>query len=290
MAKEKKAEKKESGKVKKIILNNGLKIILKHLPNTKKACTMINVNVGSIDEERNEEGISHFIEHMTFKSNKFRTAAQIARDLEYAGTITNAFTSYENTTYYGKCLKNKCNDTIQILFEAITNEEYDKKELELERSVVLTEVQNHIEMPDKQIFKLILEDLYKDSNYGHAIQGKKETVEGMKKTQLEEYRKKHYVPNNMIVCIVGNFNEKEVLKKIEETFGKLPKKSIPKKNIKLAGNKEISKVHRKDNLTQSFLAAAYIAPNSNDKESIYLEMLSTLIGCGFSSKFFTKLR
>lgn len=281
---------KNKEKYKKFKFDNGLKIILKPLPNTKKACIMININVGSINEDKKEYGISHFTEHLSFKSNKYRTAEQIAKDLEYAGTITNAFTSYDNTVYYGKCLKNKCQETIQILFEAITNTSYIRKEVELERQVVLTEVQNYIEFPDKHIFKLFLQDLYQNSDYGHAIEGTKETVSKISIKDLEDFKKKHYIANNMTICIVGNFEEKNIIDTIKNTFGKLKEIKLPKKKIILKNNEKKEKIHKRPNLNQSFFATGYIVPNAEKKESLYIELLSTLIGEGFSSRMFTRLR
>ncbi|MFA6088576.1 MAG: pitrilysin family protein [Candidatus Woesearchaeota archaeon] len=276
--------------VKKIILENGLTILLKKVKNTKKACIMININVGSINEKENEYGISHFTEHLAFKSNKYRSAKEISKDLEYKGTITNAFTSYENTVFFGKCFKENCKDTLQILFEAITNLNYKKEEVELERQVILTEIQNYIELPDKQILLLFLKDLYKGSHYGHPIEGYKNIAEKITINNLEEFKKENYVPNNMIICITGNFNQKEVISSIKNTFGILKRKELEKISTIQPINNKKENTHKRKELNQSFLALGVIVPNAQDKESTTIELLSTYVGEGMSSKMFEKLR
>ena len=273
------------------VLPNGLTILTKHLPGQQKACVMVSVGVGSIHEEERIQGISHFIEHLAFKSNQRRSAQQIAKDLEYAGTIANAYTTYDNTAFFGKCLPKKVDDTIQILFEAITNTIYKEEEIALERQVVLTEIQNYIELPDRHLISLFLEDQYHKTPYQRRIEGTKKSVTSITQKDLAAFKEKYYAPNNMIISIVGNIDEAKALVTIKKTFGTLAKKiiTLPNASLTTLQQKDIT-IHTQKHLNQSFLAAGFRVAPSHTKEGLGLELLSAILGGGMSSRIFTKLR
>ena len=181
---------------------NGLVLLTDKKEDTKKAALFVGVNVGSVDESEMLNGGSHVNEHLLFKSNENRSARKIIEDLEYSGSIVNACTSWKYTGFYAKTPKTEVENALEILFEAATDE------FELERQVILTEIRNYINSPDKYaLMGLFIPTLFSGTPLEKKIDGTIESMSKVSKKSLEDFKKEYYIPNNTIISVSGNFNE-----------------------------------------------------------------------------------
>ena len=121
-------------------LKNNSRVVLEQIPGVRSCTIGIWVKAGSVSETEQENGYSHFIEHMMFKGTQKRTAKQIAQDMDFLGGQLNAFTSKECTCYYAKVIDEKAVEAIEILTDLFCNSTFDETELEKERGVVIEEI------------------------------------------------------------------------------------------------------------------------------------------------------
>jgi predicted Zn-dependent peptidase len=133
-------------------LKNGLRIIVDEMKDVQSCTVAIGCGTGSFNETKEENGISHFLEHMAFKGTKKRTAFDIAHEVDAFGGYMNAFTSNERTVYYIKCLANHLPKSMDILADILLNSTFKKAELERERGVILQELAATLDTPDDVVF------------------------------------------------------------------------------------------------------------------------------------------
>jgi len=135
--------------IKRVELDNGLVLLMEKTQNTKKTALLAGVRVGSVDESMKLNGGSHFNEHMLFKGNRYRSAREIAEDLEYSGTVINAYTTWKYTAFTAKAPYEHLNTAVEVINQAATNYSYIEEEFATERQVILTEIENFINSPDR---------------------------------------------------------------------------------------------------------------------------------------------
>jgi predicted Zn-dependent peptidase len=278
--------------VSRTVLDNGLVVLTEKRPNTKKAALVAGVKVGSVDETVRVNGGSHFNEHLLFKSNKHRTAREIAEDLEYAGTIINAYTTWKYTAFTAKAPYKHLGTAIEVLYEAATNYSYKEEEFKTERQVILTEIQNFINSPERySLTGLFIPSLYKGTVLEKKIEGTVDTMGSVTKEELADFKEKYYAPNNMIIAAVGKYDEKELLKTIGDLFGSLDKRKVPQRdeNISRANKRRDVSETRKD-ITQTYLCLGYRVPGYDREDVHTIEMLSSLLSEGLSSRMYRELR
>ncbi len=224
--------------MKPIILDNGITLHLDHVKEAKTMGLNILVEIGSIYEPKNKRGISHFLEHMLFKSNKKYTYKEIASGLEMNGGISNAITSTLATFYIFEFIPKSFGKITDIVFHMFANEKYKQEEFESEKKVVLTEIERYLNDPESRLWDLSLQALYGKSDYGEPIQGFRETVESVEKEQLEEYKARYYSPENMHIILSGNFSQKHV-QMVKKIFSKKEENSVKKKKPKKSKGKNL---------------------------------------------------
>ncbi len=270
---------------------NGLTLITEKVPGAEKVALLVGGMSGSVHESEKLKGGSHFNEHMLFKSNKHRTASEITETIEYNGAAVNAFTSYENTAFYVKALPSKLGNAVEVIFEAATNFKYNNEEFEKERGVILTEIRMGDEDPFPYTFKrLFLPTLFQGSSYEKSVIGTTETMGEVTKKQLEDFKKKYYVPNNMVVVAVGNFDEAKLIQKVESTFGKMRAKKLPPHDWSAdSKNKAQEIMEEKDEIKQIYLLMGNKIPIVRE-DNFKLEALDTILSGGLSCRFFRELR
>lgn len=199
-------------------LDNGVKLYKIPLE-TKTVGIAVVFNVGSIYENPEYRGISHFLEHMMFKSNYKYTYEQIDLGLELNGGIANAFTGEFLTAYLVEFLPDNYERILDILFSMINNFKYKEDEFEKEKKVVISEIERVVSDPEEKLYRDIPLSVYGKSDYGEPIGGYRETLENIDLQTLEEYKYKMYTKENMFIILEGNYNER-IIDFIRKTFGK----------------------------------------------------------------------
>jgi predicted Zn-dependent peptidase len=262
-------------------LDNGIKLYIIR-KNEKNIRLVVGVKMGSIYEDI--PGISHFLEHMMFKSNKKYSAKQIDEGLELCGSISNAFTSTFLTCYVSEVIPKGFKKVADIFSSMFENDKFKEEEFEKEKKVILSEIERIENNPEDRLDALIPYSVYGDSDYGRFIAGNRESVESIEKEDLEEFKSKYYVSKNMFIVLEGNV-KRDQIKFLENKFskivdGKVKIKRASKKNGKNVEEKLKTKNQIYFSLSQRFKV----------KKFFDLEALSYMLSGGISSKTFQIFR
>ena len=266
------------------ILSNGMTVIFekRNLPVVSVAFAVRN---GGINEVAEEKGISHFIEHMLYKGTGTRNAKKIAEEIERNGGELNGFTGETITAYWCKMPSKHLNIALDVLGDMIRNPLFDEKELEKEKKVIFEEIKMYHDNPRFHVFDEIHKALYKEP-FGIPLIGTYETMNFVDRKKMVEKFKEIYQPNNMILCVVGDAELEEIVKFAETNFGKKEGK-VPKFEVKL---KNEIKIEKRKGIDQANLVFAFHVPVSTDQNNYAVQVLTTLMAGGMSSRLFSEIR
>ena len=172
-------------------LSNGLKVVLEDLDHFNSIGIGVWVKTGSACETKEENGISHFIEHMLFKGTNKRTAKDIAIEMDSIGGQVNAFTSKEITCYHARVVSEKIETAMDVLSDLVKNSKIDETELDKERQVVLEEILMVNDTPDELAHENISINFFEGSEYSKPIIGPAKNIKRFQRSDLKKYMEKH---------------------------------------------------------------------------------------------------
>lgn len=281
----------ETEKPIKFSLSNGLRVILQK--NTSSPVVAINlwVNCGSANESDEEAGISHFIEHMIFKGTEKRRVGEIARDIESRGGEINAYTSSDHTVYHIVLSKRFYEIGLDILSDAIANPAFDPEEIEREKQVVLEEIKRGEDSPDSRLTKVLFENAYSLHPYRRPVIGYERVIRNLTREHILNYYEKWYRPENMILVIVGDFDEKVMIPLIESYFTKIPgRKGGERKDPIEPEKNSISFLNLSGDIKQIYLKIGFHIPSVYNNDTYALEVLSSILSGGETSRLYRALK
>ena len=207
---------------KKRTFKNGLRVITVPMKGTQAVTVLVLIKVGSKNETREINGVSHFLEHMFFKGTKKRPSTlALIEPLDRVGGMYNAFTDKEQTGYWAKVNSNHLDLALDWVSDIYLNSRLEEKEVQREKGVILQELKMYLDVPMSYVKDLWDIVLYGNQPAGWLIIGEKENIAGFKRTDLLNYRKKHYLASNTVICIAGNIDSKATEKKIVKYFKKI---------------------------------------------------------------------
>ena len=268
----------------KKVLKNGMTVILekRNLPIVSVAFAL---KQGGMNEESEEKGISHFIEHMLYKGTTNRTFKQISDEIEKNGGVLNGFTSETITAYWCKMPSEHLNIALNVLSDLVKNPLFEQKEIDKERQVIFEEMKMVRDTPRAYVFRKINELLYEEP-FGSFLIGDEKTLGKMDKSILRKKFDEVYAPNNMILCVVGDANFEELVKFAENNFDN---KVGILKEIKIIPKNE-SLVEERKGIDQANLVFSFHVPFLGDPLSYSARVLGVLMGGGMSSRLFSEIR
>lgn len=276
---------------KRIILPNGLRVILVPRPQNLTTTALVLVEAGSKYETKKNNGISHFLEHLCFKGTTTRaTALTITTELESVGAIYNAFTSQEVTGYWAKVNTKKFDVVLDIVADLFANPVFKKDELEKEKGVVIEELNMYEDMPMRKVNDIFMELMYGDQPAGWDVGGTKEVIRTLTRDDVVKYRAEHYVAQATTVVIAGAFNEKETMLKIKKLFGGIPTTKHFSKLKVVEQQKKPRVLFKEKKSDQTHIIIGCRAFDMFDKRRYALEVLGDIVGGGMSSRLFQKVR
>lgn len=278
-------------KFKKTVLKNGLRVITVPIKDNPTATVLVLVEAGSKYETKKINGLSHFLEHMCFKGTVKRPKAiDISRELDALGSEYNAFTAQEYTGYYAKSDAKHLKKIFDVVTDIYLNSTFPAAEMEKEKGVIIEEINMYEDMPNRHVQDLIMQLLYGDQPAGWNIAGEKKNILKMRRSDFIKYKKAHYLPSATVLVVVGKIKEKEVLKQVHATFGKIPSgRKAPKLKVKEKQTKpEVLVNFKKTDQTHFVLALRSF--DLFDKKNAILSVLAGILGGGMSSRLFQKLR
>jgi predicted Zn-dependent peptidase len=272
-------------------LDNGLRILTAPMDSAQSVTCAILLAAGSRYETPETNGIAHFAEHMFFKGTERRpTARDISMEIDGIGGEFNAFTSKEYTGYYVKCAAESRDIAFDVLVDMLRHSKFDPDEIEREKGVIIEEMNMYYDTPRDFIGGVYEELLYDDQPLGWDIIGRKETVRGAKRDTFTDYVDRWYRPSRMVVGVGGKIGDglhervAELLGDLEEaeTAGPDPVKLAPQNGAKV-------KVHSKASDQAHVCIGVHSYPLEHPDRYV-LQVLSTVLGGGMSSRLFTEVR
>lgn len=274
--------------IKKVKTTSGIEIIFDKLENISTCSVGVFVKTGSKDESDSEEGISHVLEHMVFKGTEKRNYFQISEEVDYLGASVNAHTTKEETVFYINALTEFLGKSVDILFDIVTNSLIDSEELEKEKDVIVEEIKMYKDSPDDLVFELNYGDCIK-GQYSKLIIGTEKSVKGFTSEEIKKYYKERYTKDNIVIVVSGNFNEDEIISKVDEYFDKLGDKKVNRREeidfSFVVGERKEAKEINQVNICISFEGEKY-----NSKTKIYNDISSSIMGGSMSSRLFQEIR
>jgi predicted Zn-dependent peptidase len=249
------------------------------------------VGAGSRYERDEEAGLSHFLEHMLFKGASRRpTARMISEAIESVGGMHNAATDREVTVYYAKVPHTAAMETIDILADMIREPVMDAAELEKERAVILEELASVEDSPGELVSILIDETLWPAQPLGRNVGGTPESVSALPLDAITAYFRRQYVPENTVLTVAGNVLHEEVVAAAEKWMGDMPA-TVPGAWYPLQERNEAPRIAVREKQTeQAHICLAYPSVSLNHRDRFAVDLLSTVLGEGMSSRLFLELR
>jgi predicted Zn-dependent peptidase len=272
----------------KTVLNNGVRLLSEKLDHMRSISLGIWVDVGSRDEDRSENGISHFLEHMIFKGTRRRDSHEIAKELDAIGGLSNAFTGKETTCFHGRVLAKHLTLLEDILSDIFLNSVFDPADMERERQVILQEINMVEDTPDDNIHVLFNRLVWMDHPIGMSVLGTGETVSAIRQENILNYIKRFYVPEGIIVVAAGNVDHDALVSYFRPLFESLERRRTPYLRTVPHANAGVS-LQFKD-LEQVHLCVGGEAPCQSSEKRFAAAILNTVLGGNMSSRLFQEIR
>ena len=271
-------------------LGNGLRVLRADMPQVQSVTCMIMLAAGSRYETRDSNGIAHFAEHMFFKGTERRpTAREIGMEVDSLGGEFNAFTSKEYTGYYVRCAADYRERALDVLVDMLRHSKFDPEEIEREKGVIVEEMNMYFDTPRDFIGGVYDQLLYGDQPLGWDVIGRKETIRAATQQTFFDYVNRWYKPERMVVGIGGRLGGDE-LETIERLLGDLGAESTGAPDPVVAnGNGPQVKIHHKDS-DQAHLILGVRSYPIVHPDRWALQLLSTVLGTGMSSRLFSEVR
>lgn len=278
----------EGLKLERLRLPNGFRLVLLEEPSKGVVSSQLWIGVGSACEEEPQAGIAHFVEHMLFKPTK-RNPEGVAPVVESIGGRINAFTSFDYTVFHFTVKSKGLEKALETLADAVLAPLFDPEELEREREVVIEEIKMGKDDPVKRFHQALWANAFETHPYGRPILGFEGSLKGIKREDLVCFHSKWYVPQNMVLVVVGDFHKERLKAHVERLFGvegerpfasRLPQSEGPLRRPR-------SFVHTGAN--RETLSLAFKIPGVFSKEALAFDLLAEILAGGRNSRLFKKL-
>lgn len=266
-----------------------MKVITEVMPHVRSVSVGVWIGTGSRRETAEQNGISHFIEHMLFKGTKHRTAQDIARSVDSIGGNLDAFTAKEMVCYNTKVLDQHLPIAMDVLSDLVLNPLFREEDIEKERGVILEEIKMDADSPDYLVHEIFTANFWKDHPLGRPILGTRETVKKFNRQMIEDYYRSVYTPENFLITAAGNLTHERLVQLAAERFdavkngGPVPPQAKPSTHARVAlkSKKDLEQVHL------CIGVPSYPIPHE-DRFTCYV--LNTVLGGGMSSRLFQNIR
>ena len=271
-------------------LPNGQTLVVYEIHNNPIVTIDTWIKTGSINEDDQNNGISHFLEHLFFKGTKIHPTGEMDRILESKGAIINAATSKDFTHYYITIPSADFDTALELHSDMLLNPQIPRKELEQERKVVIEEISKDGNTPSKKVYDNLNNLMYTNHPYKRKVIGTTENVGVMRREEILDYFNKFYSPSNMVTLVVGDVDTAKTVAKIQNSFNQPYKKTI-KKTYKKEHQIQTQRRSTEYTDTQSgYMMIGFRGANINDKATFALDVLSQILGGGKSSRLYRDIK
>ena len=278
--------------VERTVLPNGLTLILKPDSSAALASVQVWVKTGSQHEGASlGAGLSHFLEHMLFKGTSRRAGREISATVQAHGGYINAYTTFDRTVYYIDLPSEHVGVALDILGDAVLNSSLPADEVEKERDVILREIAMTRDDPDSRFWESLFATAFREHPYRYPIIGHRDVFAAVTREELLAYYRARYVPNNLVVVVVGDIDPAAVRADVENHFGTAPRVKlapvlVPTEPPPLARRE----MHHFEDVELTRGGLAWQIPGLTHPDAPLLDLLATVLGTGDSSVLWQALR
>lgn len=258
------------------VLKNGIRIVHQEVSSPVSHFGVL-INTGSRDEEENEQGIAHFIEHVIFKGTKTRKAFHILNRIEDVGGELNAYTTKEETAVYATFLSEYYQRSVELIADILFNSVFPAKELEREKEVIYEEINSYKDSPSELIFDEFEEILFDGHPIARNILGLPEQIKTFSKDDILRFMDENYHTDQMVLSSVGNIPMSKMIRLAEKYFGHVPGKIRTKKRLDEYIYRPETRVVQKDTF-QAHCIVGNVAPNIYSQQRMPMVLLNNILG------------
>ncbi|OYD09489.1 M16 family metallopeptidase [Paludifilum halophilum] len=268
-------------------LSNGVRVVAEKMPHVRSVAFGLWIGTGSRNETPENNGISHFLEHMMFKGTDRRTTKELAETFDEIGGQVNAFTSKEMTCYYAKVLDQHLHVAMDVLSDMFFYSTLAEEEIAKERKVIVEEIRMVEDTPDDIVHDWLSLAAMQEHSLGLPVLGGVETVNGFNRTRLIEYRRKQYQPQQLVIALAGNLPD-DYLEQLEQRFNGFEGEgfSAKKEPPPYTGDW----IAKKKPIEQTHLCLGLPGLSIGDSGIYALILLNNLLGGNMSSRLFQEVR
>ena len=267
--------------VTRTVLPSGLRIVTEEVPTVRSVAFGIWANVGSRDESPSVAGASHFLEHLLFKGTTTRSALDISAAVDAVGGEMNAFTGKEYTCFYARVIDTDFSIAAEVICDMIRDSLVRSEDVDSERTVVLEEIAMRDDDPGDLVYDLFSETLFGDTPIGRPILGTVDSITNMTRRSVNDYYKKKYLPENLVVAVAGNVSHERVVEQVTRLLGGFidssakPAALRPTAKVRARGRGEIGLIYRKSE--QANILLGFPSIDRSDERRFALSVLSSAI-------------
>jgi predicted Zn-dependent peptidase len=269
-------------------LPDGLRVVTHRMDTVETVSLGVWVDVGTRHETPEVNGVAHMLEHMAFKGTKTRSARAIAEEIEAVGGQLNAHTGREFTAFHSTVLKADVALAVGLLADILQNSVFDEAEIARERVVIAQEIGEAADIPDDVIFDSFQETAYPDQPIGRPVLGKADIIARLGRPEIVDYLGRHYAAPRMVVSAAGQLDHAAFVATVAERFAALPSRAVP--NGIAPARYEGGEFREVRDLEQVHLVLGFEGINYADPDFFAVQVLSTLLGGGMSSRLFQEVR
>jgi predicted Zn-dependent peptidase len=271
------------------VLANGVRVITEPMPHVRSVSVGIWVCAGSRREMDEQNGVSHFIEHMLFKGTTTRSAEEIARSVDSIGGNLDAFTAKELVCFNTKVLDEHLSLAFDVLADLALHPLFSEEDIEREKGVILEEIKMEADSPDYLVHEIFSANFWKDHPLGKPILGTRETVRRFNREAIHAYYSDVYAPSNLVVTAAGNLTHGRLVDLAREYFESLPPGAPPPAEVAPSTHARIA-LRNKKQLEQVHLCLGVPSYPLPHQERFACYVLNTVLGGGMSSRLFQNIR
>lgn len=273
----------------KELLKNGIRIVTEEIPYVNSVSIGLWIKAGSRYESIENNGISHFIEHMLFKGTKKRSAKEIANSIDKIGGQLNAFTSKECTCLYAKVLDAHFDIALDVLADMFFNSNFDHEDIEKEKGVVLEEINMYEDSPEDLVHDLFSQTVWSGNSLGMPVLGTESSLGNLKREKILDYFNNNYIPQNIVISVVGNIKHTDAVKNVRDYFEKSKPGNREAIQI-LTPNFEPEYMFKNKLTEQVHLCMGFVGVDIKSEAYYPMLILNNIFGGAMSSRLFQKIR
>lgn len=284
----KKAGSPRAGTYLKTTLRNGLRVLSERIPSVRSISIGVWVDVGSRNEALDENGLSHFVEHLVFKGTKSRNARQVAQALESIGGTINAFTTRENTCFTARVLDEHLAEALDVLADITCHATLTQTNMDRERQVICEEIKESLDNPADHIHDLFSSAFWGDHPLGRPIMGPEATIQKVTRPRLKQYMRRHYRTGSIVVAASGSVSHRRLHDLVRKSFDF--ETGVAEQPLQADRSKSKRFQLVENDASQTQFCVGWPGVGYTDRHKLTAVLMATYLGGGMSSVLFQKIR